>query len=71
MAKSSEPKFNSIGSASAIINKVQTTVDGGARITLDLSSQDHQIIKALIDCYLMGSKALEVGFVSIQSADWR
>jgi hypothetical protein len=51
-----------IGSCTAIINKVQTTVDGGARITLDLNSNDKEIIKKLIDIKLENNQIIYVGF---------
>jgi hypothetical protein len=51
-----------IGSCTAIINKVQTTIDGGARITLDLNSHDKEIIKKLIDIKLDNNQIIYVGF---------
>jgi hypothetical protein len=53
-----------IGSCEAIINKIQTTIDGGARITLDLNSQDKEVIKKLLDIKLMDNQTIFVGFAS-------
>jgi hypothetical protein len=53
-----------IGSCEAIINKIQTTMDGGARITLDLNSQDKEVIKKLLDIKLMDNQTIFVGFAS-------
>jgi hypothetical protein len=53
-----------IGSCEATINKIQTTIDGGARITLDLNSQDKEVIKKLLDIKLMDNQIIYVGFAS-------
>ena len=39
----------SLGAAEALINKIQTTIDGGFRLTLDLTTQESELIKTLID----------------------
>lgn len=56
--------MNELGSCEAIINKIQTTIDGGARVTLDLNSNDRELIKRLIDIKLEGSQTIFVGFAS-------
>lgn len=56
--------MNELGSCEAIINKIQTTIDGGARVTLDLNSNDKELIKRLIDIKLEGSQTIFVGFAS-------
>lgn len=54
-----------IGSARAIINKIQTTTDGSLRLTLDLLPQDETIIQKLISRFARNEKILEVGIVAI------
>lgn len=53
-----------LGSCEAIINKIQTTIDGGARVTLDLNSNDKELIKKLIDIKLENNQMIYVGFAS-------
>lgn len=53
-----------IGSCEAIINRIQTTIDGGVRLTLDLNSDDSELIKKLLDIKLMDNRVLFVGFAS-------
>ena len=38
-----------IGACEAIINKIQTTVDGGVRITLDINPDAEEIVKQLTE----------------------
>lgn len=40
-----------IGTCHAELTKLQTTIDGGARITLDIGSHDFHVIKNLLDKY--------------------
>lgn len=47
----------------AVINKVQTTIDGGARITIDINEQDKEAIKWLLDHKLSGNDLMFVSFV--------
>lgn len=56
-----EPK--EIGSSVALIYKVQTTIDGGARITLDLPSVASDLAKQLLEMKLLGREMVAVGFV--------
>lgn len=53
-----------IGACTAVINKVQTTIDGGFRITLDLESSATFIATQLLEKKLQGQELLEVGFIS-------
>ena len=53
-----------IGAAEAIIYKVQTLTDGGLRVTLDLSSQDVELVKKLLTRYAIGETLVNVGFAS-------
>lgn len=55
-------KLEAIGVTSALINKITTTIDGGARLTLDLTSLDSDIIKQLIDIKLKGTGLIVVAF---------
>jgi len=52
-----------LGSAHSIISKISTTIDGGARLTLDFSAQDKELIKSLLELYLKGEKEVFVAFV--------
>ena len=54
-----------IGTALCIINKIQTTVDGGARLTLDLSSESRHTISELLERYLSGREMIAVGFAEV------
>lgn len=42
-------KEQSLGAALALINKIQTTIDGGFRLTLDLPDSEVGLIKTLMD----------------------
>lgn len=46
-----------------LINKVSTTMDGGARITFDFSSQDLHIIKRLLDKKMTGDELVRCIFL--------
>ncbi len=52
-----------LGSCSAQIYKLQTTIDGGARITLDVGCDARKLIKNLMDKKLSDSDAVFVAFV--------
>lgn len=52
-----------IGSSLAIIQKIQTTIDGGARITLDLGQNDSELISKLMKLKLSGDELVFVAFV--------
>ena len=52
-----------LGAASAILYKIQTLVDGGARITLDLGSHNVELISKLIEYKMRGDDYFQVGFV--------
>lgn len=49
-----------LGTAEAVINKVQTTADSGARITLDVGADASELIREL-----MSHKLSENGFVHV------
>lgn len=57
-----KPKLECIGATNALITKITTTVDGGARLTLDLTSIDADIIKQLMDVKLKGTGVIAVTF---------
>lgn len=47
----------------AIINKVQTTADGGARITLDLGYESSDVIKQLLVKKMSGNDMIKIVLV--------
>lgn len=51
-----------IGACDALINKIQTTVDGGARITLDINPDNLDLIKKLFDIKFSQNGYVYVGF---------
>lgn len=55
-----------LGAAQAIINKIQTTADGGARVTLDLNAQDYRIIQRLVELKLSGRELVGIAFAEIE-----
>ena len=55
-----------IGAALSVINKVQTTADGGARITLDLPSISSDLISKLMTLKLQGRELVMVAFVETE-----
>jgi len=55
-----------IGSSAAVINKIQTTADGGARITLDIPSHETKIITDLMRLKLENQPLLQIGLVSVR-----
>lgn len=52
-----------IGSTHAIINKIQTTVDGGARITLDIGAESSVLVSKLLSNKLKCNESVFVAFV--------
>lgn len=54
-------KEREIGAANAIIYKVQTTVDNGARITLDLGAESSDLILKLLHLKMMGDDYITIG----------
>lgn len=54
--------LEAIGVTSVLINKITTTIDGGARLTLDLTAIDADIIKQLMDIKLKGTGVIVVAF---------
>lgn len=59
-------KNSEIGTALCIINKIQTTIDGGARLTLDLSSESRDLIANLLDLKLAGNELVVAAFVECE-----
>jgi hypothetical protein len=55
-------EIEEIGACEAIINKVQTTIDGGARITLDIDPSAHQVIEELFRLKMQNNSLIKVGF---------
>lgn len=53
---------NVLGTALALVSKVTNTVDGGAKITLEMSANDAEVIKKLFQAAL-DSDQLFVSFV--------
>jgi hypothetical protein len=54
-----------IGTLTAVINKLQTTADGGARLTLDLSGDECQVIEKLIKHKLSTDGLVTIGIVGV------
>ena len=52
-----------LGNGIAVINKIQSTVDSGARITLDFGADSKELIKSLFDLKLGEDSAVMVAFV--------
>lgn len=50
-----------IGSAAAIIQKIQTTVDGGYRLTLDLGADSTALMQSLLMLKGSGSEMIYIG----------
>lgn len=57
-----QPEAEILGKAQAVIEKIQTTKDGGARITLDMTSIDSDLIKTLLELKLKGTGLITVVF---------
>ena len=53
-----------IGSCNAVIHKIQTTLDGGARITLDIGAEATIVITKLLQNKLSGQELITIGMVS-------
>jgi len=53
----------SLGACNALIYKIQTTVDGGARITLDLNPEDSELLSNLLNKKMRGEPMVYVAFV--------
>ena len=49
------------------VNKIQTTIDGGARITLDVDSSSPEAIQAIMAEKLSGNGVLFATFVKADS----
>ena len=56
-----------IGHSQAIIQKVQTTVDGGLRVTLDFSASDAELAAELMKRAAQGHPVLRVIFEEVES----
>ncbi len=57
-----------IGSCTALIYKVSTLLDGGARITLDIDSSSQEIIKELMGRKLEGKPLIQIGLIGLDDA---
>jgi len=55
-----------IGSCQGIINKIQTTLDGGVRLTLDLNPSESDLIKKLFELKMSEEPEVCVGFAKIE-----
>ena len=58
-----------IGACLAVINKLQTTIDGGVRLTLDLNPSESEIIKKLFDLKINNESEICVGFSKMPVAE--
>ena len=58
--------MEAIGQADAIIYKVQTLLDGGVRVTLDLDNSSTQIAMKLMEMKGLGEELVSVGFARIE-----
>lgn len=58
-----------IGSSRALIQKIQTTIDGGFRLTLDILPQDQEILSKLLKRYALGERIVEVGIIAIDRGE--
>ena len=47
-----------LGTSQVLVNKVTNTVDGGARVTLDFSANDAELIKKLFQAALDAKQLL-------------
>jgi hypothetical protein len=54
-----------VGSCRALISKIQTTIDGGLRLTLDLNPDDEKLVSSLMALYARGNRLLQVGILSV------
>ena len=55
-----------IGAAPAIIYKVQTSIDGGARLTLDLPETSADLILQLMQRKMSGKELVMCAFVEME-----
>ena len=60
--------MDEIGACLATINKIQTTIDGGIRLTLDLNPTESEIIKKLFDLKISNTSEICVGFSKIEES---
>jgi len=60
---------SSIGAAEAQIYKIQTLIDGGARVTLDLGYNDETLLTKLIQKKMRGDDLVCVAFVEVSNED--
>lgn len=56
-----------IGSCTAVIYKIQTLLDGGARLTLDISAKDAEIITKLMERKLKNQPLVQIGVIGIET----
>lgn len=58
--------MNEIGCIIATINKIQTTIDGGARLTLDVGQDSSDVIQKLIKIKMSKESVLQVGLIEME-----
>ncbi len=56
-----------IGASNAIIYKIATTIDGGARLTLDLPEYSIDLISKLLQKKMQGKELVMCAFVEASS----
>lgn len=56
-------EMTELGTCLALLYKIQTLVDGGIRVTIDLGAQDSLVAQSLIKQYSENKKAVFVTFV--------
>jgi hypothetical protein len=62
-----EVVMSDIKPSELLINKVQTTADGGARVTFDFNPDDLHIIKLLMEKKLSGNDLVKCVFIDEKS----
>ncbi len=56
--------MNQLGSCEALISKITTTIDGGIRLTIDLSSDQSELVNKLMDLKLKTDGLCIVAFLT-------
>jgi len=54
-----------LGSGSAIIKKVETTMDGGAKVTFEFDQTNAKLIQELLRAKLSGDDYVSIGVVKL------
>lgn len=50
----------------ALVNKIQTTIDGGCRITIDVGMEAQPIVSRLMENKMNGEDLVKVAFVEVK-----